>query len=314
VYYRGTLAYQQGDVELAQRLGEEAVALADSSANPEARCIAHNLCGTVANMTAQFDVAEDHLRLALTAARENAAPSMVAGMLCSLAVPLYYRGEFAEAQALTREAAATFEALGRMPTAGLLRGNLAGQLLASGDSAAAKTEALISIRMTRDAGDDDALSASLATLADVLLATGELHGARAALDEALALARAMQRPLIITECLFLLATIALREHRHEESLEHLRALRATLHKDRLAVRVPMLILGVADWAATGARANLRLAQRWLDALARLPDIDRSLALKARASLDALGDDANARGGEVSLADLEREVGEFLDRL
>lgn len=317
VYYRASFAYQQADLAAAEEAAEEVLALAARSDDPELRCMAHNLRGTLANMRSQFDVAESHLRRGLAAAREYAAPSLIATMLCSLAVPLYYRGQFAEAAAMSKEAVGIFEALGKASTATMLRGNLAAIALAQGDFLGAQAEAELAVQLSRESGDDNELSGTLNTLADILLQQGDRARARAIAEESLRIASAVGFTLSITEAHYLLAVIEAGEGRFDAAFVHLLSLRDALAQKRLAVRIPMLILGAAYWAMSSDEdPEAVLACRWLRALAQLDDIDTTLRDKARvlaSRLPAQADrDARAASAKLALEDIETEVIAFLD--
>jgi tetratricopeptide (TPR) repeat protein len=275
--------------------------------------LVHNVRGTLANMRSQFDLAEALLRKGLAAARELGAPSAIGGMLCSLGVPLYYRGELSESAALTLEAARLYEMLGRIATATTVRGNLAAITLAQGELAAAREHAEIAVRLSRESGDEDALSGSLATLGDVLFQQGDLALARTTLEESVRLAEAIEQPLTLTEALYLLAGIDLRDNERDSALAHILRLRDVLSKHRLAVRVPMLVLAAADWAASAGGEHRDVARRWAQAIERLEDIDATLREKARRLLarefGTEGDDEH--DASLSLPELEREVVTFL---
>ncbi len=113
LYYRGSLEYELGNLDAAEVYADEARALAAKGASHELRALVHNQRGSIANLRSQFEVAEGLLRKGLAAAREQGAPSLIGGLLCSLAVPLYYQGKLAESASLTTEAARLYETLGR---------------------------------------------------------------------------------------------------------------------------------------------------------------------------------------------------------
>jgi tetratricopeptide (TPR) repeat protein len=286
IYFLGALEYQQGDVDAAGRLAEEALAMLDAAADAELVSLVHNLAGSLANLRSRFDVAEHHLRLGLDAARAQQCPSRIGTMLCSLAVPVYYRGDYAEAATLTEEAARVFEALGKHVTVSMVRGNLAAIEVARGDLAAAQAHAGAAVRLAQDAGDANLLSGLLATQGDLFLRQGGLADARRACEESLRVAQAVRQPLHVTEALFLLAEVELAEGRRDRALEWILRLRDVLSEHRLEVRVPMLILAAAEWAWSGAAlAQRRAGRRWAAALSRLGDVDATLRAKAQGLLD-----------------------------
>ena len=314
IYYRAAFAYQQGDVAAAEAGAEEMQPLADASADHEVHCLVQNLRGTLANMASKFERAESHLREGLAAAREQGAPSLIATMLCSLAVPLYYRGLFADAAALTREAAAIFEALGRTATATMARGNLAALSLAQGDLAVAQADAELAAHLSRDSGDENELAGSLNTLGDVLLQRGDFARARVVTTESLQVAKRLGSTLHVTEAYYLLAAIEVRDAHRDVALPHLLRLRDALGRKRLAVRVPMLILGAAEWVMSGDEEATRIAAgRWLRALEGRDDIDITLRDKARVlrSEMTVACDEHAHAADCALEDLEAEVIAFL---
>ena len=197
LYYRSSLEYELGnlDADGPEVYADEALALAAKGASHELRALVHNLRGSIANLRSQFEVAEGLLRKGLAAAREQGAPSLIGGLLCSLAVPLYYQGKLAESASLTTEAAQLCETLGRNATAITVRGNLAAIALAQGELANAREHAEVGIRLSRECGDEHQLSNVLATLGEVLFRQGDLTLARSTLEECLHLAEAVEKPL-----------------------------------------------------------------------------------------------------------------------
>jgi predicted ATPase/DNA-binding SARP family transcriptional activator len=320
LYYLGALEYQQGNAEAADRLAREAVALIDERTVPEIRCLVHNLLGVLlGNMGTRFELAQEHLRLALAAAREQQCPSRIGQMLCSLGVPLYYRGNFAEAAALTAEAATFYEMLGRHVTVAMVRSNLAAIAIAQGDFDTARASIESAVRLAREAGDANILSGALTTQADLFLREGELASARAAAEESLRHAEMVRHPLHITEALFLLSSIELAQGRREASLAHIRRLRDTLAEHRLEVRLPMLILATAEWLLGSAEPGEHRAdaRRWLAILAHRNDVDATLKEKARRLLEdegKAGEITDAVVAERSLSAIEAEVTAILARL
>ena len=182
LYYMGSLAFQQADFDTVDALMSEALPLADRSEDQEVVALVHNQIGSLANLRSRFDIAELHLRQGLAAARRRGIPSLVGGMLSSLAVPLYYRGNFAEAADLSAEAARIYEDLGRNATVINIRGNVAAIKLAQGDLAGAHEQAVMAVDLARDAGDQNELCNTLATMADVRLQQEAFADARAAVD------------------------------------------------------------------------------------------------------------------------------------
>ena len=110
------------------------------------------------------------------------APSLIGGLLCGLGVPLYYLGDYAEAGALNAEAAKLYEALGRNMLATTVHSNAAAIMLAQGNVAGAREQVDIAVRMAREAGDRNSLTSALGVRADVLLAEGRAADARAPAD------------------------------------------------------------------------------------------------------------------------------------
>ncbi len=312
LYYLGALEYQLGNLEAAEAVADEALALGAGSEDAELRMLVHNLRGTLANMSSQFDAAEVLLRRGLDAARDLGAPSAIGGMLCSLGVPLYYQGKFDESAALNTEAARLYELLGKNATAITVRSNLAGISLAQGDLATSREHAQVAVRLSREMGDDTALAQSLANLGSVLLQQGELVLARSTLDECAHLAA--EEPLTLTEVLYLLASVDLREGRIDEALANILRLRDKLASHRLDVRVPMLVLATADWILSSGNGQSNEAKRWLEGLVELDAIDATLRDKARALLADAGTTRDLPAvlpRLAALADIEREVVAFL---
>ena len=113
----------------------------------------------------------------------------------------------------------------------------------------------------------------------------------------------------LTEALYLLACIDLRENERDSALAHILRLRDVLAKHRLAVRVPMLVLASADWVASAGGEQRRKARRWAEAIERLEDIDATLREKAHRLLAReFGTEAfDEHDRSLSLPELEREV-------
>lgn len=316
LYYRSALDYERGNLDQAESYAGEALEIAARSTHAETRALVHNVRGTIANLRSQFDVAERLLRTGLAAAREQGSPSLVGGLLCSLAVPLYYQGRLAESAALTAEAARLYETLGKNATAITIRGNLAAISLAQGDLAKAREHAEVGVRLSREAGDDHQLSNVLATLGEVLIVEGNLALARSSLAESLDLAEAAEKPLTITEALYLLARIDLAEGAADRALVRILRLRDVLTGHALTVRVPMLVLVAAEWVAAAGAARRDDARRWVEGVERLEDVDATLRDKARqllarelhADLQATPSPAPA---PATLAEIQSDVVGFL---
>lgn len=272
--------------------------------------LAGNAAGTIANISSHFELAEQHMRKALAAARQLGAPSLIGAMLSSLNVPVYYRGGYAEAAALLEEASEIFERIGRNTFAINVRSNLGAVLLAQGRLDEAREHVRVAIRMARDAGDRNQLCGALTTSADILIERREYGEARVDAEEGSLLATAIGNPLFKSEALYLLATLELRDGHLERVLPLLLLLREELTQHRLDVRVPMLVLATAEWILTrGDDATKPRARGWLAALSGLQAIDATLRDKARGLLggDATGDDR-------TLAEVESEVKALLDAL
>ena len=151
LYYQAASLYQKGDVDGTDAIVAELLEpLVERSDDLEVIALAHNVAGTIAIMRSRFELSETHLRLGLAAARNFGAPSLIGGMLCSMNVPVYYRGDFAHAAALLEEATRTFEVLGRNTLATNIRSNLAAVYLAWGNVAVAREHVEIALRMARD--------------------------------------------------------------------------------------------------------------------------------------------------------------------
>ncbi|MFO1316650.1 MAG: BTAD domain-containing putative transcriptional regulator [Burkholderiales bacterium] len=310
LYYLTTLRFQQGQVAETEATVAELFRLAERSGDLEVTMLAGNAAGTIANMSSQFELAERHMRNALAAARQIGAPSYVGAMLCSLNVPVYYRGGYTEAAALLEEAAGIFERVGRNTFAIGTRSNLGAVLLTLGRLDEAREHVKVAIRMARDAGERNQLCMALTTSADILIERREFGQARADAEEGSRLATAIGNPLIRTEALYLLATVELRDGHVERVLPLLRDLREELTQHRLDVRVPMLVLATAEWIlTTGDDVSKPRARGWLAALSRLQAIDATLRDKAKRLLGGDATDDNR-----TLAEVEADVLALLDAL
>lgn len=309
LYQLAGVEYRHGNLDRMHALANEAMPLARAAGDAELVAVIYHLLGGAANARSEFAVAEAHMRAGLAAAREQGAPSLIGALLCMLAVPLSYRGEYAEAAMVNDEAAALYEQLGNTPFAITVRNNSAAIRLAQGDLAGAREQVEIAIDKARETVDRSVLAAALNTLVEILIEQGELAAARAAADEAIAVPSAMDNPLLLTEALFLLATIETREGRHAQALDLLRRLHDELARRPLELRVPMLIIGVAEMcAATGSGAPWR---RWLGELCAMESIDATLREKARRLLGAAGIETPAQA--MTLAEIEAEVAAVLAR-
>lgn len=308
LYFRSAFLYQQGDIAAAQRDADEAMRLAAGSGDQELWCMCFNQNGSLASMHARFDVAEDYLRKGLAAARAQGTPSLIAMLLCGLAVPLYYQDRLSEAAELTREAADLSERLRKTPNAVFARNNLAVLELTMGNVDAARREAQTALRLARDGAHENSLAACLATLGEIELAAGRLAEARDACEEALAVATAVGNALQKTHGLYVLVRVALAESDRGSAQRTLLAFRDELVRHRLTVRIPMLIVATARVALASADAAVR-ARGWLAAVTQAQDVDATMRKEARALLD---------GAELpdrpTLADAEADAGRYVDML
>jgi hypothetical protein len=264
-------------------------------------------------MGSRFDVAEAHLLQGLAAARAQGTPSLIAVLLCGLAVPVYYQGRLSEAASLTREAAVLSERLGKTPNAVFARGNLAAIELAMDALEPAREEAETAIRLARHSGGDSALSGCLATLGEIHLRAGRPRDAAIVAEEALQIATAVGNTLQGTHAQYVLAGVELREGRRDRALARLCDMRAWLAQHRIAVRVPLLIVGAAECAlASDEPAERATGQRWLLSMLHAPDIDATLRGQARRLLGRDGGlREDAEGSPTSLEMVEAEVAAFL---
>ena len=275
--------------------------------------LVHNLRGTLANMRSQFDVAEGLLRKGLDAARELGAPSAIGGMLCSLGVPLYYRGQFAESAALNAEAARLYELLGKTS-----HGDPGSQQSrrASGSRKASSRKLASTPRSRSGSRANPArmiFRMRSPTWAKCCFASNDVDLARTVLNECVQLSEAIEKPLTLTEALYLLASLELHEGDRAAALAHILRLRDVLAARRLDVRVPMLVLATADFVLSSDSGHRSHAKRWLEAVERQDDADATLRDKARRLLErefgAAGRDPDR--ASQSMPELEREVVDFL---
>jgi ATP/maltotriose-dependent transcriptional regulator MalT len=229
-------------------------------------------------------------------------------------VPLYYQGHFADAAALTREAATLSEQLGKVPNAIFARSNLASIELAMDALEPARREAEAAIRLARTGGSDSALSGGLATLGEILLKSGRLDEARDAAQEGLEIASGVGNTLQATHAQCVLAGLDLREGRRESALGHLRGMQAALARHRIEVRIPMLIVAAADCALASTDAmDRQRARRWLRTVAGLEGIDAMLRRDARTLLAREGGNGDTPGAPAAgaLAEVEADAGAYL---
>jgi tetratricopeptide (TPR) repeat protein len=311
LYFRSAFYYQQGDIAAAQRDADEATRLASGSDDQELWCMCYNQNGSLASMHARFDVAEDYLRKGLAAARAQGTPSLIAMLLCGLAVPLYYQDRLAEAAALTREAADLSERIQKTPNAVFARNNLAVLELSMGNIDAARREAQAALRLARDGAHAYSVSACLATLGEIELAAGCLAEARRACEEALAMATAVGNALQKTHALYVRVRVAIAESDRGSAQRTLLAFRDEHARHRLTVRVPMLIVAAARVALTSADGDAAVRARgWLVAVTATQDVDASMRKEARALLDG----AALPPDPPTLADAEAEAGRYVDTL
>ena len=285
LYYLGNVDYARGNLDRAEQIADEALALGRDSEDPEVRMLVHNLRGTLANLRSQFDVAEALLAKGLEAARATGSPASIGGMLCSLAVPVYYRGRFAEAAAMNAEAARLYEMLGRNSTATMVRSNLAAIEIAQGNLESAIEHARVAVRLSREAGDNQLLSQALVNLADALAEHGDPSGARVALDETLRLAS--HEPFTLVDALRVLANIEIRERRFDAALATLLRMRDLLVEHRIDVRIPMLVIACAQYVLATDASHAADARRWLESVAALEAADASLKRQAKRLVDSL---------------------------
>ncbi|MFO1325199.1 MAG: BTAD domain-containing putative transcriptional regulator [Burkholderiales bacterium] len=312
LYYLASFHYQQGEVDAADAIVPEILALAQGSGEADVIALAHGIAGLLASLRSSFGLAEHQLREALASARANGKPSLVAHALGALAVPLYYRGNYDEAAAVTREAADIHQTLGRSVVAASVRANVASILLERHDVAGALQQIAVSVTMARDTADHNLLSHALNVRADIQIEQGALGDARASARESLALAEAIGNVLYATEALYLLCLVELRDGHAELAPPLLRRMRDELARKRLPLRVPKLVLATAEWLATaGDASQRRRGSGWLAVLCGLEDIDATVRDRARRLLRQWGVPESG-AGETTLAQIESEVQALLD--
>jgi tetratricopeptide (TPR) repeat protein len=155
-----------------------------------------NACNMRANVgitsieLGDFEGAERELRSAVVTARRLAIEPTVAGILQNLGWLLGQRGQAAEAVKLLDESIASFHARGDGRNEGISRLYLARAHLLAGAHDAAR--AACSAAQPLLAGLASWRAYALAVQAELALVAGDVAGARAAADEALALARALE--------------------------------------------------------------------------------------------------------------------------
>lgn len=144
---RAVVAHRRGDLPLASRLADEALALAKRSRDDRALAQAHNIAGILLHDRAHL---EESVRLA---ERIGDAEARVAAMN-NLALALGRAGEIERAIAMTREALVLSAAIGDRHREAALHNNLADLLHRTGQQAEAMRELKRAVTIFAEIGED----------------------------------------------------------------------------------------------------------------------------------------------------------------
>ena len=178
--------------------------------------------GTAALAVGNYDDAERHLTQCLAVARDVGHPIWTPHALQILAQLATRRGHYDEAQRLAREAHAAAQATRSPPIIMGAEAILALCALAGGDPQQAVRHGEAATEAAYDIGAPSFTAAHLVTLAEVRLALGDHAGARAAIDNGLALDH-VGRPLTRAQLLNLRGRLARSQRELVDAGESLQA-------------------------------------------------------------------------------------------
>jgi predicted ATPase len=222
--------------------------------------------GLIEQARGEFALAEVRAVRGLAVAREIADAATVARALTVLGNLAMTRDDLDGAESCYAQAHALFADLGDGPWQAVQRINLGNVAYRRGDVATAAAAAECALALTREAGDDWDAGIALRLLGDVARDRGDLEQAAARFAESLHLARRLDNPRAIAECLSGFASLAVAGGDPVRTVRLLGAAEALFV--RAGVRIPPLTC--PSWEVTVARARRahgseRFARIWQEA-------------------------------------------------
>jgi tetratricopeptide (TPR) repeat protein len=218
----GLRRFERGESDSAGEAYHAALREAETVDDRAGQAESWNNLGALSFARGELDEA---LMMHLAALRlyERCSPRLVGEVRArsNLGMVLHAMGRNAEARTQFDAAAKLSEHLGQAGPALLARAGMAAVQSKEGNAAAARAMAEKVAQQAHAAGDKDAEAAALAVLGDALQALGDRQGARARLEEALALDRERRMPFAIAEDLRALSRVASAAGRRAEAADYL---------------------------------------------------------------------------------------------
>jgi predicted ATPase/Tfp pilus assembly protein PilF len=207
----GVLARSQGDYDEADRLFEEAAALARAHRDDQHLALARQNSGIVAENRGRYDDAASLFQESLALSRAAGSQRGVGHALNGLGHVALDRGDLASATGFFEQALAAFRNLEDQWSIALVCTNLGWVAQTSGDTAQARTWYSRSLAVHRSLGHQRGIANTLCNIGRVAATDGEASAARAFLEEALLMFRRLGERRGVAECLEELAALAVRE-------------------------------------------------------------------------------------------------------
>jgi predicted ATPase/Tfp pilus assembly protein PilF len=204
----GVLAGTQGDYGPAEKLLEEAAALAESSGADEELALALVSLGVVQENQGRYETATALFDRSLSIYRKVGSQRGIGHALNCLGNAAVYRGDNASAREFFDQALAAFHAVEDQWSIALACANLGWVAYASGDTKLARSWYSHSLSLCRTVGDQRGIANALSNMGRVAFKEGDLPAATGFIEEALLLVRRIGERRAVAECLEELAAVA----------------------------------------------------------------------------------------------------------
>lgn len=286
---QAAMCFQRGELDEADRLWHRALDAAEHGADARLAAMTAGNLGVLANIRGDLEVALRHYRAALVNYRALGMARDVCLALNNLGMLHADLQQWEEAAARYDEGLGIARVLGDRETLLLLEGNLAELHVARGDLAAARASVARGERLL--VGLPDEAGAELARVAGIVAReAGDVAGALALLQRALAHARTSVNLLLQAETSRELAELFRRESRNAEMLQslnlahqlfgQLRARRDLADVDRRTARLEAEFIEVVRRWGSSIESKDRYTQGHCERVA-----DFACALAARVGMD-----------------------------
>ncbi len=254
----GALAGVQGDVEQAEALCEESLALFKALGDRRGSATSLSMLGYIALQRSDYTAASSLLGEALTLCREVDDKDGTAWVLINLALVFLFQGEYEQARTLAEEAAVLSRESGDSWSIANSLWIQAQVLSFQGDLARAHKLLEESLALSRQESYRGGIASSLFVSGQVAMQQGDIETARALLEESLALFKALGDRQNVAQSLGILAWVSFVQGDYarardllEESLTEARAVGSKWYIAVCLVGLGAVVAaqGEAVWAA-----------------------------------------------------------------